>query len=159
MRLLTSHSTTCRLWRGPTVLLAPNAFTVKQSIRGDPPILAGLDEVPPSWDQHRPLRVGATDDDSSRGPMPVLLLHGNRDSTKADESYSLAASHGGNTCRLLLCDKDDHRLQTLCQGDLFVGMLVDMLCGVVGFMDDPATGMPSHAGEKSQLARTPYTIE
>lgn len=114
------------------------------SMGNDPPTLAGL--TSPELESCEHDRSSGAGADSSL--PPVLIVHGAADSkVPASESYLLAASHAGDNCRLLLSAGDDHRLLTLCRGELFTGMLVDLLCGMVGTMADPVSGKPSRAGE------------
>jgi hypothetical protein len=42
----------------------------------------------------------------------------------------LAGTHAGDSCRLLISN-DGHDLSSLCGRDLFLGLLVDLLCGAV----------------------------
>ena len=114
----------------------------------DPPSLVGLSSEPlVSCD--RGFNAEATGDPNQR-PLPVLIVHGAGDQeVKASDSYLLAASHAGDDCRLLLCGADGKKLNTLCRDDVLTGLLVDLLCGIVGTMDDPVSGKPSYAGERA----------
>jgi hypothetical protein len=127
-------------------LLRPAGCILAKTIGGDAPSLTGL-----TSEQMVACDRGCTTEasgDSNQRSLPVLIVHGAGDQTvSASESYLLAASHSGDDCRLLLCSEDDHRLITLCRCEILTGMLVDLMCGIVGTMDDPVSGKPSHVGE------------
>ena len=131
-----------RLWEGPTALLAPAGNMLSATMGDNLPTLASLTAPEQCSVEHNGDSI----------PRPLLILHGRKD-RRIDpaDSYLLAASHAGDNCRLLLCSEDDHRFRTICRGNLFTGMLVDLLCGIVGTMDDPVSGKPSHAGKTSTL--------
>lgn len=106
-----------------------------------PPTLAGLTSPDPESCKHDYSSETAAD----RIRPLVLILHSAADSNvDLSDSYILAASHAGDNCRLLV---STGHLHALCRGDIFSAMLVDLMCGVVGTMDDPVSGKPSHAGE------------
>ena len=116
-----------------------------RTIGEDPPSLAGLTSEQLVSCCDRGCTAEESGGSNQRSP-PVLIVHAAGDQTPdPSDSYLLAASHSGDECRLLLCYQG---LITLCRSDIITGILVDLLCGIVGTMDDPVSGRPSHAGER-----------